>query len=125
MRDEEHSAQPDPRASGSAGRRFAAHQTADRACCGWRTATCSAQVFLARRQRAILAEMSVVLAMTAHTGRDLAEVGFLLLVLSGVWLAASQIPRLRLPAARTALAGIALAIGGVLLIIPTHWGHFG
>jgi hypothetical protein len=27
--------------------------------------------------------------------------------------------------ARTIVAGVALAIGGLLLIIATHWGHFG
>jgi hypothetical protein len=28
-------------------------------------------------------------------------------------------------AARMIVAGIALALAGVLLIIATHWGHFG
>jgi hypothetical protein len=27
--------------------------------------------------------------------------------------------------ARKIVAGVALAVGGVLLIIATHWGHFG
>jgi len=70
-------------------------------------------------------EMRFVVAMTAHTGRDLAEVGFLLVALSGLWIAAAQLPQLRMPVARTALAGIALAAAGVLLIVATHWGHFG
>jgi hypothetical protein len=65
------------------------------------------------------------LALTHQTGRKLAEVGFLLVLFAGVWLAAAQIPRLKLPTARTIIAGIALAIGGLLLIIATHWGHFG
>jgi hypothetical protein len=39
-----------------------------------------------------------VVALTHHTGRRLAEIGFL-------------------------VAGMALA--GVFLIIATHWGHFG
>jgi hypothetical protein len=30
-----------------------------------------------------------------------------------------------MPTARTIVAGIALALAGVLLIIATHWGHFG
>jgi hypothetical protein len=62
----------------------------------------------------------------AHqTGVRLAEVGFLLVLFSGIWLAAAQIPRFKLGNARTIVAGVALAIGGLLLIIATHWGHFG
>ena len=37
----------------------------------------------------------------------------------------AQIPRLRFGAARTIVAGVALALGGVLLIVALHWGHFG
>jgi hypothetical protein len=44
---------------------------------------------------------------------------------AGIWLAAAQIPQLKLATARTIIAAIALAIGGLLLIIATHWGHFG
>ncbi|MGI8556946.1 MAG: hypothetical protein ACR2ND_01340 [Solirubrobacteraceae bacterium] len=69
--------------------------------------------------------MTVVFALTHQTGRRLAEVGFLLVLFAGIWLAAAQIPRLKLGTARTIVAGIALAIGGVLLIIATRWGHFG
>jgi hypothetical protein len=67
----------------------------------------------------------LVLALSAHTGRDLAEVGFLLLLIAGVWLVAAEIPQLKLRSVRTIVAGTALAIAGVLLIIATHWGHFG
>jgi hypothetical protein len=66
-----------------------------------------------------------VLALTHQTGRTLAEVGFLLVLFAGVWLVAAQIPRFRMARARTIIAGIALAIAGVLLIIATRWGHFG
>ena len=69
--------------------------------------------------------MVSVLALTAHTGRDLAEVGFLLMVIAGVWLAATQLPQPSWKALRTIVAGILIAVGGVLLIIATHWGHFG
>jgi hypothetical protein len=69
--------------------------------------------------------MNFVLALTHQTGRKLAEIGFLLVLFAGIWLAAAQIPRLKLRTARTIIAGIALAIGGLLLIIATHWGHFG
>jgi hypothetical protein len=69
--------------------------------------------------------MSFVVALTHQTGRHLAEIGFLLVLFAGIWLAAAQIPQFKLPTARTIVAGIALAIGGLLLIIATHWGHFG
>jgi hypothetical protein len=63
------------------------------------------------------------LAMTPHTGARLAEAGFGLIFLAGIWLAATQIPKLRSATALTIIAGIALA--GLLLEIATHWGHFG
>jgi hypothetical protein len=69
--------------------------------------------------------MHLVLALAHQTGRRLAEVGFLLVLFAGVWIAAAQIPQLKLATARTVVAGIALAIGGALLIIATRWGHFG
>jgi hypothetical protein len=70
-------------------------------------------------------QMNFVLALTQQTGRRLAEVGFLLFLFAGIWLAAAQIPRLKLATARTIVAAIALAVGGLLLLIATHWGHFG
>ncbi len=63
--------------------------------------------------------------MTSATGLKLAEIGFLLILIAGVWLAASEIPALGLHRARTIVAGTALAAAGVLLIVATHWGHFG
>jgi len=69
--------------------------------------------------------MNFVLALTPQTGRKVAEVGFLLILFAGIWLAAAQIPLFGLRRARMIIAGIALAIGGVLLLIATHWGHFG
>lgn len=47
------------------------------------------------------------------------------MLFAGVWLAAAQIPQLKLGTVRTIVAGVALAIAGVLLIIATRWGHFG
>jgi len=67
----------------------------------------------------------LLFGISHHTGARLAELGFLLLVFAGVWLAAAQIPRLRFTAGRSAVAGAALAAAGVLLIIAAHWGHFG
>jgi hypothetical protein len=66
----------------------------------------------------------LVPAITHHTGVRLAEVGFLLILIAGVWLVAAQIPRLRMGRLRMIIAGVALGTGGVLLIIATHWGHF-
>lgn len=66
-----------------------------------------------------------VLALTQHTGRRLAEIGFLLILFAGIWLAAAQLPALKFTTTRTIVAGIALAVAGILLIIAVHWGHFG
>jgi hypothetical protein len=70
--------------------------------------------------------VTVVLGISHQSGVDLAEVGFLLIVIAGVWMVAAEIlnPR-RWGRVRHVVAGAALAIGGVLLIIATHWGHFG
>jgi hypothetical protein len=64
------------------------------------------------------------LAITRHTGIRLAELGFLLAAIAGALLLLAAI----IPFGRrvgTALAGLALAAGGVLMIVATHWGHFG
>jgi len=66
-----------------------------------------------------------VLALAHQTGVRLAEVGFLLILFSGVWLVAAEVPKLKLGTVRRIVAGIALGLAGVLLIIATHWGHFG
>ena len=69
--------------------------------------------------------MNPVLGLAHQTGVRLAEVGFLLMLFAGVWLAAAHIAVLKLSNARSIVAGVALATGGLLLIIATHWGHFG
>jgi hypothetical protein len=70
--------------------------------------------------------MRFVLAISQHAGVDLAEVGFLLVVIAGVWIVAAEIlDPARWGKLRRIVAGTALAIGGVLLIIATRWGHFG
>lgn len=63
--------------------------------------------------------------LTHHTGVRLAEVGFLLILIAGVWLAAAQLPQPKWHSFRMVVAGVTLAVGGALLIIATHWGHFG
>jgi hypothetical protein len=66
-----------------------------------------------------------VIALSHHTGVVMAEVGFLLILIGGIWLVASEVPSLGLSRVRRIVAGGALAVAGVLLIIATHWGHFG
>ena len=58
-------------------------------------------------------------------GLKLAEVGFLLIVIAGIWRHCVGDPELRLHTARIIVAGAALTAAGVLLIIAAHWGHFG
>jgi hypothetical protein len=72
-----------------------------------------------------MATIETVLAFSHRTGVTLAEVGFLLILFAGVWLVSAQIPVFKIGTARTIVAGIALACAGVLLMIATHWGHFG
>jgi hypothetical protein len=69
--------------------------------------------------------MNLILALSNETGKRLAEVGFLLILIAGIWLAAAQIPLFKMSTARTIVAAVALAAGGLLLLIATHWGHFG
>ena len=63
--------------------------------------------------------------MDHHTGVVIAEVGFLLMLIAGIWFIASEIPMFKMARARKIVAGAALAVGGLLLIIAVHWGHFG
>ena len=69
--------------------------------------------------------MTLIVAFSHRTGIRIAEIGFLLVLFAGIWLAAAHIPQFKLGTARSVVAGVALAIGGLLLIIATHWGHFG
>jgi hypothetical protein len=66
----------------------------------------------------------LLLTLSAKASDRLAEVGFLLLVIAGIWLVAAEIPALKLSKIRRIVAGMALTASGVLLIIATHWGHF-
>ena len=52
----------------------------------------------------------------------LAEIGFLLILIAGLWLVASEIPQLKMQKTRSIVAGLLLAVAGVLLVIATHWG---
>ena len=73
----------------------------------------------------MLSGMTPLATLSSHTGVRLAEVGFLFILFAGVWLVAAAIPQFKLERARTIVAGVALAVSGLLLIIATHWGHFG
>jgi hypothetical protein len=66
-----------------------------------------------------------VLAISHGTGIRLAEIGYLLIAFAGVWFAAAEIPLFKMASKRRFVAGLALAAAGALLIIATHWGHFG
>jgi hypothetical protein len=66
-----------------------------------------------------------VIALSSSTGLKLAEIGFLLILIAGIWLVAAEIPALRFQRTRIIVAGVALAAAGLLLIVATHWGHFG
>ena len=74
------------------------------------------------RLRPRLGVRDFVLGFAHRTGIRLTEVGS---YSAGVWLTAAQIPQFKFAAARTIVAGVALAISGLLLIVATHWGHFG
>jgi hypothetical protein len=68
---------------------------------------------------------SLLLGLSHHTGVRLAEVAFLLVVIGGVWLVAAELPQLKSSRTRVVVAGVLFAVAGVLLIVATHWGHFG
>jgi hypothetical protein len=64
------------------------------------------------------------IALTHQTGIRLAEIGYLLILFAGGWLVAAEVPRFGRKV-RKMIAGLALAVAGLLLVIATHWGHFG
>ena len=66
-----------------------------------------------------------LLALSRHAGTRLAEVGFLLMVFSGIWLVVVEVTPTILVRLRRVVAGLALALSGALLIVAVHWGQFG
>ena len=73
--------------------------------------------------------MQPLLAFSHGTSVTVAEVAFLLFMIAGVWVAAAAL--LCEPGAsgskwtrfRMTVAGTLIAVGGLLLIIASHWGQ--
>ena len=64
----------------------------------------------------------------SHATVSVAEVGFLLILIAGVWLVASEVAALgalKWHKFRIFVAGGCLAAAGILLIVWTDWGGFG
>ena len=57
------------------------------------------------------------------TAVTMAEVAFLLILFSGVWSVASEIPALGISEERKIVAGAALAVAGLLLLVATAAGR--
>jgi hypothetical protein len=75
-----------------------------------------------------------LLAFSHGTGVRVAEVAFLLFLIAGVWIASASLTKVEKTHTwhgvvvassrfRMTVAGIMVALGGLLLIIAAHWGH--
>ena len=70
--------------------------------------------------------MNVLFVLSRQTSVRLAEVGFLLILIAGVWLAVAEaLGTGRWRRFRLTVSGACLAVAGLLLIVATHWGRFG
>lgn len=66
----------------------------------------------------------LIFAITHHNGIRIAELGFALCAVAGAAFALGAVT----PFGRrggTAFGGLLLAVGSVLLVVASHWGHFG
>jgi hypothetical protein len=64
-----------------------------------------------------------LLALSPHGGVRTAEIGFLCILVAGIALTIDAL----VPSPRRVgaiVGGITLALGGFLVIVATHWGHF-
>ena len=67
-----------------------------------------------------------LLAFSHQTSLRIAEIGFLLILIAGVWLVAAEaLQPDKWRRIRTTVSGALLTVAGLLLIIATHWGRFG
>jgi len=64
-----------------------------------------------------------LLALSPHGGVRTAEIGFFLVLVAGIALTIDALAT-RPRRAGGIVAGITLALGGLLMIVATHWGHF-
>jgi hypothetical protein len=64
-----------------------------------------------------------LLALSHHAAGRIAELAFLLVAVAGVGIVLGSIGALRAKSANV-LAGLALAVAGVALVIAFHWGRF-
>jgi hypothetical protein len=65
----------------------------------------------------------LALQFKAHTSIRLAELGEVLLAAAGILLVVGAMTPFGRRAGQT-FGGICLAVGGVLLVLATRWGHF-
>ena len=63
------------------------------------------------------------LAITVHNGLRIAELGFALAAVAGALFALGAVTPGSSRGSQV-LGGVVLAVGGVLLIVAVHWGHF-
>ena len=76
--------------------------------------------------RGLPRSLTTLLTLSRETNVRLAEVGFLLILIAGVWIAFAEIPAMRRwHSFRMIVAGALLAVAGLLLIIASHYGQFG
>lgn len=67
--------------------------------------------------------MTLAISITTHTGVRLAELGELLGLIGGAALLAGGMTPFGKRAGQT-IGGLGLAVGFLLLILATRWGHF-
>lgn len=59
--------------------------------------------------------------LTHHQSVRLSEIGYLALVIAGVWMVAAEVLGARWQRFRLTVSGALVAAAGILLIIATHW----
>lgn len=69
--------------------------------------------------------MALLSAIGRHASTRLAEISFVLVALAGLWLILAEVPTIRHRFGRTRVAGIALVLAGLLLVVAAHFGRFG